>query len=117
MRINSKIIFQGNLFCTYLGIKFDTLWKQHGEPCPQSYTYFDGTCYGVEFSQGAVSFPKAEVVCLPHPDDPYEKRLAWTENLEHWDFMSFLAKGKFFSDTMFSKINMEFFDNIINWCF
>ena len=44
-----------------------------------------------------MTFPKAEVVCLPHPDDPYEKRLAWTENLEHWDFMSFLAKGRFFS--------------------
>ena len=60
--------------------------------CPSAYSYFDGICYGVQYSQGALTFPQAEVACLSQPDSPYEKRLAWTENLEHWDFMVFLAK-------------------------
>ena len=60
--------------------------------CPPAYSYFDGTCYGVQYLQGPLTFPQTEVACLPQPDSPYEKRLAWTENLEHWDFMVFLAK-------------------------
>ena len=80
-------------------------YKQHGEPCPPNFHYFDGTCYGVEFSQGAVTFPQAEVICLPQPDDPYEKKLAWTENLEHWDFMTFLAKEQTGSTSIWAGIS------------
>ena len=60
------------------------------QKCPLNYHFFDGICYGVQSSK--YSFSQAEAACLPKHDSPYESRLAFTNNLEHLDFISYIAK-------------------------
>ena len=55
------------------------------------YYYFDGICYRVPPAQ--YTFPETEVACLPTKDSSYRSQVAWSENTEHWDFMSQLMQS------------------------
>ena len=65
---------------------FDT----NTNPCRIGQRYFDGVCYGM--APAPNNFASAEVACLPEVSEVYESQLAWTENIEHWDFMAHLVK-------------------------
>ena len=60
------------------------------KPCIDGYHYFNGACFGITMARASYSF--AEAMCLPDPNSRFESRLAITDNLEHLDFISQIAK-------------------------
>ncbi len=59
-------------------------------PCTPGYEFFDGYCYMVK--QNELPYTQADAACIPPKDSLWESRLAWTSKLEHFDFISYLAK-------------------------
>ena len=68
------------------------------EPCPGDYALFDGICYEVQPSK--LTLAQAEVACLPKKNSKRIRRVAFTPNPEHGDFISFLAKETFNTDSI-----------------
>ena len=52
--------------------------------------YYDGVCYKIMNTQ--YKFSEAEVACLPSSDRPYNSKLMWTDDLDHFDFVAHLVQ-------------------------
>lgn len=63
---------------------------EKADPCPSGFSHFDHYCYATQLFP--YNYPRSEVNCLPDVNSFYEKSLAWSENLEHLDFMTYIAK-------------------------